>query len=291
VSVPVGQLVVAGVAGGSAYGLIAVGYSLVYRTSRAINFAQGDMAMLGAYLAFASTSVFSSQRVISIVLSLIAIAALSVVLERLAFRPLYRFGTVFIVASSIAFVFVLEDVMQLLWGVETISAPDLVGGDVTVAGITITGQQLVVMGVLALFLAALQVLFRSRLGIAMRGSAENADVAELLGVSSKRVISLSFAIAGAASAAGGILVAPLTQLRPTAGGIIGLTAVVAAIVGGLGSVPGAVLGALLIGLVQVWAGYLIGGEWSQIITFSILILVLLIRPSGLLGEEGLTARR
>ena len=290
-SVPVGQLVVAGVAGGSAYGLIAVGYSLVYRTSRAINFAQGDMAMLGAYLAFASTSVFSSQRVISIVLSLIAIAALSVVLERLAFRPLYRFGTVFIVASSIALVFVLEDVMQLLWGVETISAPDLVGGDVTVAGITITGQQLVVMGVLALFLAALQVLFRSRLGIAMRGSAENADVAELLGVSSKRVISLSFAIAGAASAAGGILVAPLTQLRPTAGGIIGLTAVVAAIVGGLGSVPGAVLGALLIGLVQVWAGYLIGGEWSQIITFSILILVLLIRPSGLLGEEGLTARR
>jgi branched-chain amino acid transport system permease protein len=249
------------------------------------------MAMLGAYIAFASASVFGHHRVVGIVAALVAIAVLAVAIERLAFRPLYKFGTVFIVASSIALVFVLEDFMQLVWGIESISAPDLIGGQVTVGGITASGQQLLVIGVLIVFLGALQVLFRSRLGVAMRANAENPDVAELLGISSRRVISISFAIAGAASAAGGILVAPLTQLRPAAGGIIGLTAVIAAIVGGLGSIPGAVLGGLLIGSVQVWSSYLIGGSYAQVTTFTILIVVLLIRPSGLLGEEGLSARR
>jgi branched-chain amino acid transport system permease protein len=291
VHAPVGQLVIAGLASGCAYGLIAVGYSLVYRTSRAINFAQGDMAILGAYVAFASTSVLGHHRVVGILASLVAIAVLAVAVEFLAFRPLYRFGTVFIVASSIALVFVLEDGMQLIWGIETISAPELIGGKVQVAGVTASGQQLLVVAVMIAFLVGLQALFRSRLGVAMRASAENSDVSALLGISSRRMISTSFAIAGAASAAGGILVAPLTQLRPSAGGIIGLTAVIAAIVGGLGSIPGAVLGGLLIGLVEVWTSYLAGGAYAQVATFTILILVLLVRPRGLLGEEGLSVRQ
>lgn len=289
--VPFGQLMVSGLAVGCAYALLAVAYSLVYRTSRAINFAQGDMAILGAYIAFAGPWIFGKHVALGIVAALIAIALVSVLIDRVAFRPLYRHDTVFVVASSIALVFVLEAFMRLAWGSSTITAPEIIPGDVTVAGLDVTGQQLLIAGVLLVFLVILQLMFRSRVGVAMRASAENRDVSQLLGINPQRMVAVSFALAGVASATAGILLAPLTQLRPGAGATIGLTAIIAAIVGGFGSIPGAVFGGLLVGLVEVWATYLANGASAQIVTVGILILVLLIRPSGLLGEEGLSVRR
>jgi branched-chain amino acid transport system permease protein len=282
--------VVGAIAIGCAYALIAIGYSLVYRTSRAINFAQGDMAILGAYIAFAGTFL-RDHAVLGIVLSIVVVAGLSIAVEALAFRPLYKYGTVFIVASSIALVFVLEDFMQLVWGADTVSVAPLIDGTVVFAGLRITGQQLLIVGVTIVFLVVLQLLFRSTAGVAMRASAENGDVSRLLGINPRAMIRLSYAVAGAASAIGGVLVAPLTQLRPGTGATIGLTAVIAAIVGGLGSIPGAVLGGLLIGFVEIWTAYLAGGDYAKMFTLGILILVLLIRPTGLLGEEGTSFRR
>jgi branched-chain amino acid transport system permease protein len=282
---------VGGVAVGCAYALLAVAYSLVYRTSRAINFAQGDLAIMGAYIAFAGPGLLGDHRVPGIAAGLVGIAVVSVMIDRIAFRPLYKHDTVFVVASSIALVFVLETFMRLVWGSQTISAPELIPGSLSVGGLNVTGQQLLIAGVMVAFLIALQALFRSRIGVAMRASAENRDVAQLLGINPQRMVAVSFALAGVASAAAGILLAPLTQLRPGAGALIGLTAIIAAIVGGFGSIPGAVLGGILVGLVEVWATYVVGGAYAQTMTIAILILVLLVRPSGLLGEEGLNFRR
>jgi branched-chain amino acid transport system permease protein len=282
---------VGGLALGGAYALIATAYSLVYRTSRTINFAQGDLAIFGAYVAFAGPAFLAHNLLLGALAGIAAVAVLSMVIEVLAFRPLYRHGPVYVVASSIALVFVLETVMRLIWGASTIDAPAIISGSVTVAGVTASAQQLLILGVTGVLLVALQALFRSRIGVAMRSSAENREVSRLLGIRPDRMITASFALAGVATAVAGILVASLTLLRPNAGGVIGLTAVVAAILGGFGSMPGALLGGLLIGLIEVWGSYLIGGEYSHAVTFGILILVLLVRPSGLLGEEGLVARQ
>ena len=290
-SLPIAQLAVGGIAIGGAYGLIATAYSLVYRTTRTINFALGDMAVLGAYVAYAGPGPIKDRLWLGSIVAVAAIALLSVVVEIFAFRPLYRHGPVFVVASSIALVFVLEDLIQLLWGTATINAPAIGSGSHTVGGVVITDQQILILGVAITFLAMLQVFLKTRTGIAMRSSAENREVAALLGISPRVMITISFALAGVAASIGGILVAPLTLLRPGAGGIIGLTAVIAAIVGGLGTLPGALLGGMVIGLVQVFSSYLVGGQYSSVITFSILILLLLVRPSGLFGEEGLATRQ
>ena len=288
---PVAQLMVGGVTAGCAYALLAVAYSLVYRTSRAINFAQGNLAMLGAYVAFAGPPLLTEHRVLGIAAGLFTVAVLSVAIDRTAFRPLYKHGTVFIVASSIALVFVVETIVRLVWGSQTISAAPLIDGTTDFGTLYVSNQRLLIAVVLVVTLLGLQLLFRSRTGIAIRTSAENPEAARLLGISPAWMITLSFALAGLVSAAAGILLAPLTQLTPGSGAIIGLTAVTAAIVGGFGSIPGAVLGGIFIGLVEVWTTYLAGSSYALIATFSVLIVVLLVRPSGLLGEEGLSDRR
>jgi branched-chain amino acid transport system permease protein len=291
VDVPVAQLMVGGVTAGCAYALLAVAYSLVYRTSRTINFAQGNLAMLGAYVAFAGPALFTEHRVLGVAAGLVTVGALSVAIDRTAFRPLYRHGTVFIVASSIALVFVIETVVRLVWGSQTISADPLIDGTTTFGSLYVSNQRLLIGGVLVLTLLGLQVLFRSRTGIAIRASAESPQTARLLGISPTRMITVSFALAGVVSAAAGILLAPLTQLTPGSGAIIGQVAITAAIVGGFGSIPGAVLGGIFIGLVEVWTTYVAGSSYALIATFGVLIVVLLVRPSGLLGEEGLSDRR
>jgi branched-chain amino acid transport system permease protein len=285
-----GQLLVAGTAYGGVYALIAVAFSLIYRGSRVINFAQGYLASLGAYATFAGLVTWKLPYPVAIAFGVIVVVLLSLLVERFAFRPLYRFGPLLVIVSSIALTFVLETTIQLLWGARALKLPALVPGAFWIGDVVISWQQANVLFGLALAVLILQFLFRGRTGRAMRAAAENADVAGLLGIEARRMIGLTFVLSAVLTAIAGVLVAPLTYLEPSMGGSLGLLGIVAAIVGGLGNIYGAVAGGFVIGLVNVFGAYAIGGNFVEPITFLVLVVVLLLRPQGIFGEEGTAVR-
>jgi branched-chain amino acid transport system permease protein len=286
----IGQLLVAGIAYGAVYALIAVAFSLIYRGSRVINFAQGYFASIGAYVTHAGLVTLKLPYPVAILLGILGIILLSLLVERLAFRPLYKFGPLFVIVSSIALTFVLETAIQLVWGARAVKLPALIVGAFWIGDVVISWQQLSVLAGLVLAVLALQILFRGRTGRAMRAAAENAEVAGLLGIEARRMIGLTFVMSAILTALAGVLVGPLTYLEPGMGGSLGLVGIVAAIVGGLGNTYGAVAGGLVIGLVNVLSAYAIGGNFVEPITFLVLVLVLLLRPQGIFGEEGTAVR-
>lgn len=284
------QLLVAGIAYGAVYALIAVAFSLIYRGSRVINFAQGYFASLGAYATYAALLSWKLPYLVAVLFGILVVVVLSLLVERLAFRPLYRFGPLLVIVSSIALTFVMETVLQLVWGARAVRLPALVRGAFWVGDVVISWQQLSVVVGLALAVLCLELLFRSRAGRAMRAAAENAEFASLLGIEARRMIALTFILSAVLTALAGVLVGPLTYLEPGMGGSLGLLGLVAAIVGGLGNIYGAVAGGFVIGLVNVLVAYAIGGNFVEAMTFVVLVLVLLLRPQGIFGEEGTAVR-
>ncbi|MGE0733997.1 MAG: branched-chain amino acid ABC transporter permease [Alphaproteobacteria bacterium] len=272
------------------YGLLAIAFSLIYRSTRAINFAQGHLALLGAYVALWAISGLKLPYLLSCSIGVVAVIAISVLIEMVAFRPLYRFGTVLVIVSSIALTFVLETIVQLIWGAQSLRLPPLVGGNFSIGAVVVSWQQVAIICSLVVMVVVLQLLLRTRIGRAMRATAENPDVASLVGIRSRFMISFSFGFAGLLTGIAGILVAPLTYLEPSGGGSLGLLGIVAAIVGGLGNIFGAVAGGMIIGFVHVTGAYLAGGSFVEILTFAVLVLVLLVRPQGIFGEEGTKVR-
>ena len=227
---------------------------------------------------------------VAVLFGILVVVVLSLLVERLAFRPLYRFGPLLVIVSSIALTFVMETVLQLVWGARAVRLPALVRGAFWVGDVVISWQQLSVVVGLALAVLCLELLFRSRAGRAMRAAAENAEFASLLGIEARRMIALTFILSAVLTALAGVLVGPLTYLEPGMGGSLGLLGLVAAIVGGLGNIYGAVAGGFVIGLVNVLVAYAIGGNFVEAMTFVVLVLVLLLRPQGIFGEEGTAVR-
>ena len=289
---PVGQLLVAGLSIGGLYALIAIAYSIVYRSTRTINFAQGDLGMLGAYLAL-SIGVRAGLGVVpGYIAAIVAVALLAGGVEFVAFRPLYRYenGPIFVIVSSIGLVFVLQTVMTLIWQAQPINVPAAVSGTFSVASVVIEKQRLLILGCVVVLLLALERFLHTRIGVGMRAAAEDPEHAALLGVVHRRMATLSYVIGGGLSALAGVLAGPLLLLTPTGGASIGLIGLIAAIFGGLGNLMGALLGGLLMGLVNSFGSYVIGGTYVELITFGILMATFLLRPQGLLGEEGAAVR-
>lgn len=284
------QLLVAGVAYGAIYALIAVAFSMIYRGSRVINFAQGYFASIGAYVTYAGLATLHLPYLASVFLGIIAVIVISLLVERLAFRPLYRAGPLYLVVSSIALTFVMHTAIQLIWGARALKLAPLVRGSFWIGDVVISWQQLIVITGLALSVLVLQLLFRGRLGRAMRAAAESPEVAGLLGINTRHMIAVTFVLSSVLTALAGVLVAPLTYLEPGMGGSVGLIGIVAAIVGGLGNIYGAVAGGFVIGLINVFSAYAAGGNFVEVITFLVLVLVLLLRPQGIFGEEGMVSR-
>lgn len=283
------QLVVSGLAVGGIYALLALAYALVYRSTRVINFAQGDLAALGAFVAFALAG-SADVGVLAIVGGIVFTIALSIGIERLAFRPLYRSEPIYVIVSSIALVFVLQGIMEKAWGSRGRSIDPLISGSLHVGGLFIRYQYLVILGVVAVVTVGLLRFFKTRYGIAMRASAENPDVAGLVGVSRGTMTVISYAIAGGLTGLAGALAAPTMLLSPTMGANIGLIALIAAIVGGLGNFAGALVAGLGMGVVQSFTSYYIGGGYVTIVLFAVLVLLLVVKPSGIFGEEGMKVR-
>ena len=287
------QQLVNGLSLGSIYALIALGYTMVYGVLRLINFAHGDVYMVGAYAGyFLSRRLQGSEpSLVSALLvmlgSMIACAFLGILIERLAYRPVRREARLTLLITAIGVSLFIENVAQLVFGADPKFFPSLAPrADFIVAGVRLTSEQITVIVVSFLLMLLLRFfIMKTRTGKAMRAVSFSLDAARLMGISTDWIISVTFALGSALAAAAGVLIGmQIPKIDPLMGIMYGLKAFVAAVLGGIGSIPGAVLGGLLIGASEVMVVGYLSSTYREAIAFGILILVLILRPQGLLGR-------
>jgi len=287
------QQLVNGLSLGSIYALIALGYTMVYGVLRLINFAHGDVYMLGAYVGYFLSRRLQAKEpsltsaILVMLGSMIACAIFGLIIERLAYRPVRRASRLTLLITAIGVSLFIENAAQLVFGPDPKFFPSLAPHkDFMVAGVHLTSEQLTVIGVSFLLMILLRLFIRNtRTGKAMRAVSFNLDAAKLMGISTDRIIATTFALGSALAAAGGVLIGmQIPKIDPLMGILYGLKAFVAAVLGGIGNVPGAVLGGLLIGTSEVLVVGYLSSTYRDAIAFGILILVLILRPQGILGR-------
>jgi len=297
------QQILNGLILGSLYAMVALGYTMVYGILELINFAHGEIVMLGAMV---SVTVLAVLAALGVPVPLALLAALAaavavcvstgVLVERVAYRPLRNAPRLAPLITAIGVSIVLQNLAMIIWGRQYLSFPPVLDIQIyEVAGATITNVQILIVAVAAVTMGGLMLLVRrTRLGRAMRATAQNREVAGLMGVDVNRVIAATFAVGSALAAVAGLLIAAYYGIAHyNMGFILGLKAFSAAVLGGIGNIPGALLGGLLLGVIEsLGAGYIgdltggfLGSHYQDIFAFFILILVLVFRPSGLLGER------
>ena len=290
------QQLINGLSLGAIYALIALGYSMVYGLLKFINFAHGDVLMIGAFAGFYATPVARHlfphpwmTTTAVLIWAMIVCAILGVIIERLAYRPLRNQPKLAVLITSIGVSLLLSYGGQILFGVNQKAFPDLLP-PIRIAlgeGVTISGNHLLVIAVTLVLLVTLrEIVLRSRFGLALRALSQNRDAAALMGVNSNAVISLTFAGGSALAGAAGVLYAMnIHSIEPLMGTQPGIKAFVAAVLGGIGSLPGAAVGGLLLGLSECLLGGSFLSSYRDAIAFGILIVILLIRPAGLFGSS------
>jgi branched-chain amino acid transport system permease protein len=279
------QLLVTGVTLGSIYALIALGYVTIYRTSRIVNMAQGAFVMFGAFFAYSFLSQIGLPYWLSAILAIAVVVIISAVMYGLVLKPLVKVSLVSIILATMALSILFENVALLTWGGYGKSVPAFSGDKALFVGkVAVFPQSLWVIGLMVLVLIGLYSLTNlTRIGKQMTATANDPGAASLSGVSTGRMILLAFAISAAIGAVGGIAITPISSTSYQSGGIYALSGFVAAILGGWGSSSGAVVGGLALGIIQsVATGFLPTG-YQDAVAYAILILVLYLRPSGLLG--------
>ena len=279
-----------GISLGSIYAIIALGYTMVYGIAKMLNFAHGDVIMVGAYVAFCALQYWNLPPVVALLMSMIVCTVLGVVIEGFAYRPLRKATSLAVLITAIGMSYLLQNLALMIWGANPknfpksmISIPtiSLFGGDLKIAGSTLITilANIVIMVVLTAFTS------RTKLGKAMRCVSEDRGAAELMGINVNRTISLTFAIGSALAAVAGILLcSSYPILQPTTGSMPGIKAFTAAVFGGIGSIPGAMLGGILLGVIEIFSKAYISTDLGDAIVFAVLIIVLLVKPTGLLGK-------
>ncbi|HTY23678.1 MAG TPA: branched-chain amino acid ABC transporter permease [Desulfomonilaceae bacterium] len=285
------QQIVFGLTLGCLYGLLAIGYSMVYGVLRLINFAHGDLLMVSAYIAFFGIIMFHLPWIAAFIISIILTGCLGILIDRGAYKPLRNSPRISALITAIGVSFLLENLGIVLIGgrPKSFYAPGFLDGLLTVMKVQIPFLSICVFIVTAIcLLGVMLVVRRSRVGMAMRALSRDVETVRLMGIDADRVISFTFCLGSSLAAVGGILwCIKYPALEPFMGVIPGLKAFIAAVLGGIGSVPGAALGGLILGLAEIlivavtpeWSGY------RDAIAFVILILILLTRPTGIMGEE------
>ena len=287
------QQLVNGLSLGSIYALIALGYTMVYGVLRLINFAHGDVYMVGAYVGYYLSRRLQGREpsLVSALLvmlgAMIACGLLGILIERLAYRPVRREARLTLLITAIGVSLFIENVAQLVFGPDPKFFPSLAPrADFHVVGIRLTSEQITVIAVSILLMLLLRFfILKTRTGKAMRAVSFSLDAAKLMGISTDWIIAVTFALGSALAAAGGVLIGmQIPKIDPLMGITYGLKAFVAAVLGGIGSIPGAVLGGLLIGTSEVMVVGYLSSTYRDAIAFGILILILILRPQGLLGR-------
>ena len=282
------QTLISGLSLGSIYALIALGYTMVYGIAKMLNFAHGDIIMVGAYAVIVAVMQLSLPPVIAILISIIVCAVLGVVIERLAYKPLRQAQPLTVLITAIGVSYLLQNVALLIFGSEQKAFPTILKlpaiklGQVTIDGIT-----LATLGVTAIIMIALTLFInKTKLGKAMRAVSEDKEAAGLMGISTNRTITITFAIGSALAAVASIFYgATYVYIKPTTGAMPGIKAFTAAVFGGIGSIPGAMLGGVLLGLIEQFSKTYISTLWADAIVFGVLVLVLVVKPTGLLGKQ------
>ena len=293
------QQLVNGITVGSTYALIAIGYTMVYGIIGMINFAHGEIYMVGAYVGLVALTAIGTQSGLPIWLIIAAMLALSVTVtgvygytvERIAYRPLRSSPRLVALISAIGMSIFLQNWVGLGQGTRDMAVPSLISGAYTLQmgesfEITIAWSRLMIIGVVLVLMIALTLFIQhSRMGRASRACSQDLQMAELLGINTDRVISFTFVLGAVLAAVGGVLIAiTVGKLNPFIGFIAGIKAFTAAVLGGIGSIPGAMLGGVLLGVAETLAAGYISSEYKDIVAFGLLVLILLFRPTGLLGK-------
>ena len=285
------QLSVAGVAQGCVYALVALGFVLIYKATETVNFAQGDLMMLGAFFALTSSVIMGWPYWATILFALAIMAVVGMLLERVVLRPVLGQPAFTVVMITIGVGYVLRGVVTMMpgWGTDTYTLPTPFSeGVVKVGSIIFAVQQIAVIGMTTALCVVLYVFFRyAKLGIAMQATSQNQLAAAYMGIPVRRVNMLVWGLSAGVATFAGILLAPVTFVHSNMG-FIGLKAFPAAVVGGFGSVPGAIVGGLIIGLVEALAGFYMPEGFKDVAAYVVVLVVLLIKPSGIFGE---TARK
>jgi len=278
-----------GISLGSVYAIIALGYTMVYGIAKMLNFAHGDVIMVGGYLCFCAVQYLGLPPVVGVVLAVVGCTALGIVVERLAYKPLRQAPSLAVLITAIGMSYFLQNSALLIWGADPKAFPSVV----SLPSVTLFGGQLVINSVtiVTVLTAALVMvgltLFttRTKMGKAMRACSEDKGAAQLMGINVDGTISMVFAIgSGLAAIAGVLLCSAYPTLMPTTGSMPGIKAFTAAVFGGIGSIPGAALGGILLGTIEVTPKTHISTQLADAIVFGVLIIVLLIKPAGLLGK-------
>ena len=293
---------VTGISLGSIYAIIALGYTMVYGIAKMLNFAHGDVIMVGGYVAFYATS-FATGSLLgedpsdgavllatlgSVLLAMLVCTALGVVIEGLAYKPLRSAPSLAVLITAIGVSYFLQNAAQLIFGAAPKNFTPVVSGQLTLFGgqLRISYIALLTVATCLVIMAALTTFInKSKLGKAMRACSEDKGAAQLMGINVNGTISMTFAIGSALAAIAGVLLCSYSPvLQPTTGSMPGIKAFTAAVFGGIGSVPGAFLGGLLLGIIESLAQAYISTQLSNTIMFAVLIVVLLVKPAGLLGK-------
>ena len=279
---------ISGVSLGSVYAIIALGYTMVYGIAKMLNFAHGDVIMVGAYVVFFATSGAGVPAVPAVLLSMVVCTVLGVIIEGLAYKPLRAAPSLAVLITAIGVSYFLQNAAQLIWGASPMSYTPIVSGSLQLFGeqLSISYVSLLTIVVCAVIMVGLTLFTsKSKMGKAMRACSEDKGAAQLMGINVNRTISLTFAIGSALAAIAGVLLCSFnTSLMPTTGSMPGIKAFTAAVFGGIGSIPGAFLGGILLGIIEALAKAYISTQLANSIVFAVLIIMLLVRPAGLLGR-------
>ena len=282
------QLLISGVAQGCIYGLIALGFVLIYKATETVSFAQGELMMLGAFGGLAGMTLLGFPFWLAVLSAIAAMALFGVVLERLVIRPILGQPAFSIVMLTIGIGYVARGLITMIpdIGTETHTLPVPYKDQIwRVAALVLNVEQMVVIGATALLCLLLFALFRySKLGIAMQATSQNQLAAYYMGIPVKRLNGLVWGLASAVAAIAGLLLAPITFVHANMG-FIGLKAFPAAVVGGFGSLPGAIVGGLVIGVVESLSGFYLPDGFKDIAAYIVVLVMLMVKPNGLFGEK------
>lgn len=279
-----------GISLGSVYAIIALGYTMVYGIARMLNFAHGDIIMVGGFTVFTIVTTMGGSPVVGILASVVVCTVLGVTIERVAYRPLRDASPLAVLITAIGVSYLLQNVALLIFGsnarqftsVITVPALKLAGGKLSISSVTIV----TILSCIVIMAALMAFINKTKMGQAMLAVSEDRGAATLMGINVNRTISVTFAIGSALAVVAGVLLcSAYPSLSPYTGSMPGIKAFVAAVFGGIGSIPGAFIGGILLGIIENLAKAYISSQLSDAIVFSVLIIVLLVRPTGILGKK------
>lgn len=287
---PILQYIVSGIAFGSIYAMVAIGFNIVYNATGIINFAQGEFVMLGGMILVWTRDVLGLPLALGLLLTVALVGVVGVVFERLAIRPMKNPSVLALIIITVGGSFILRGLAMLIWGKDVYSLPQFYGEDsIWLFGAAIIPQHLWVWGTLAVVAVSLTLFFaRTSTGRAMRACAYNRTAARLVGINTQTMVMLAFCLSAAIGALAGGVVVPITAMEYSSGAMFGLKGFSAAVLGGLGNNPAAVAAGIILGILEALTAGLISSHYKDAIALGVLLLVLFVRPSGLFGRADLS---